>query len=364
MTKEKSILIRNIYFMLSYAFTVMERKDFKEIETVNYQDALNMFADILNTGISHLIKRGLRHEYVENSDTMPVLRGKLDLNATLREFAMQRRVVSCVFDEFMENQYMNQILKTTMQLLASSKDVKRETRDSLTRLLLYFSEIEAPEPSSIKWGILRYHKNNAVYYLLMNVCYFIHKGFLLSTDRGKIRLASFEDSQAFHDLYEKFLLAFYIKHFRIYQPNASQIKWNTLGNTSLLPKMQSDIMLIDGENKLIIDAKAYSKTMQQNMNSHTVISANLYQIYAYVKNEDKENTGLISGMLLYAKTDEQITPNEEYIISGNRISVKTLDLNTPFEEIKKQLFDIVENWVRNTHNILKESDVNSQVVYT
>ena len=42
-------------------------------------------------------------------------------------------------------------------------------------------------------------------------------------------------------------------------------------------------------------------------------------------------------MLLYAKTDEEIQPDEVYQMSGNQISVKTLDLNQPFNEIARQL---------------------------
>lgn len=45
----------------------------------------------------------------------------------------------------------------------------------------------------------------------------------------------------------------------------------------------------------------------------------------------------ISGMLLYAKTDEQIVPDNTYQMSGNQISVKTLDLNCGFDEIRDQL---------------------------
>lgn len=39
-------------------------------------------------------------------------------------------------------------------------------------------------------------------------------------------------------------------------------------------------------------------------------------------------------MLLYAKTDDAIQPDNSYIMSGNRISVKTLDLNVSFEKNK------------------------------
>jgi 5-methylcytosine-specific restriction enzyme subunit McrC len=76
-----------------------------------------------------------------------------------------------------------------------------------------------------------------------------------------------------------------------------------------------------------------------------LISNHLYQIFAYVKNEDKYNTGLVSGMLLYAKTEEETLPNYEYNIGGNVISAKTLDLNKPFEMIKRQLESIIFNWL-------------------
>lgn len=46
-------------------------------------------------------------------------------------------------------------------------------------------------------------------------------------------------------------------------------------------------------------------------------------------------------MLLYARTDEQMQPDESYEMSGNQISVKTLDLNVKFDEIRKKLDDIV-----------------------
>ena len=45
-------------------------------------------------------------------------------------------------------------------------------------------------------------------------------------------------------------------------------------------------------------------------------------------------------MLLYAKTDEEVQPNGVYQMSGNQISVKTLDLNRPFDEIAEQLSTI------------------------
>jgi 5-methylcytosine-specific restriction enzyme subunit McrC len=42
-------------------------------------------------------------------------------------------------------------------------------------------------------------------------------------------------------------------------------------------------------------------------------------------------------MLLYAKTDEDISEPIDHIIGGNNISVKTLDLSQDFSVIRSQL---------------------------
>ena len=50
-------------------------------------------------------------------------------------------------------------------------------------------------------------------------------------------------------------------------------------------------------------------------------------------------------MLLYAKTDEEIYPDHEYKMSGNRIAVRTLDLSGDFDSIRAQLDAIVEKYL-------------------
>jgi len=115
----------------------------------------------------------------------------------------------------------------------------------------------------------------------------------------------------------------------------------------LLPRMRSDIMIEYQGKVLIIDAKYYDSAMQKNSRygNQTIHSHNLYQIFTYVKNKDVSNSGSVSGMLLYANTDGE-NPDKDYQMSGNKISVKTLDLNCDFEEVKKQLNSFVESWIK------------------
>ena len=116
----------------------------------------------------------------------------------------------------------------------------------------------------------------------------------------------------------------------------------------MLPILQTDIMLTYQGKVLIIDAKYYTQTTQQHFNVRSVHSGNLNQIFTYVKNKETELAGQpheVSGMLLYAKTDEEIYPDHEYKMSGNRIAVRTLDLSGDFDSIRAQLDAIVEKYL-------------------
>jgi len=77
----------------------------------------------------------------------------------------------------------------------------------------------------------------------------------------------------------------------------------------------------------------------------TLHSSNIYQIYTYVKNQDRDSTGNVSGMLVYAKTQEDITPDCLVNIGGNQIGATTLDLNCDFKEIAAQLDEISERFL-------------------
>lgn len=58
----------------------------------------------------------------------------------------------------------------------------------------------------------------------------------------------------------------------------------------------------------------------------------------------KDEKHRVTGMLLYARTNEEIQQDQTYQMHGNQISVKTLDLNKPFKDISKQLDGIVNGY--------------------
>ena len=57
MTRDKSILIKNIYYMLSYAFQTLNQSNYEEIAAEKFEDMQNLFAAILAKGIGFQLKR-------------------------------------------------------------------------------------------------------------------------------------------------------------------------------------------------------------------------------------------------------------------------------------------------------------------
>ncbi len=349
MTKDKSIFIKNIYYMLSYAFTALNQGGYEDVAAEEFENMHNLFAAILAKGIGRLLKQGIYREYVNVTESLAVVRGKIDMPGTIRDQLNRRRTLTCEYDELSENNLLNQILKTTAMLLLRHARVDREYKDDLKKEMLFFSNVDTIDPSLIRWSAIRFQRNNNTYRMLVSLCQLIIEGMLLTTEAGEHRLNSFIDEQRMCRLYEKFILEYYAKECPQVTASASQIPWALDdGVGTMLPTMQSDIMLSKGNKVLIIDAKYYTRTTQVQYDVHTLHSANLYQIFTYVKNKDAEfgdQPHTVSGMLLYAATDEAIQPDNVYRMSGNLIGVRTLDLNRDFSELAAQLNGIVEEWL-------------------
>lgn len=346
MTKDKSIYIKNIYYMLSYAFQTLNQSVYEDVAVEAFDDMYSLFAAILSKGIAMQLKQGLYREYLNRTEELAVVRGKIDMQGTVQARLNRKKTVVCDYDELSENNQLNRILKTTALLLIQSQKVKTEFQDMLKREMLFFSEVDLIDPASIRWSSLRFQRNNQSYRMLISVCQLVLEGMLITTEKGEYRLASFLDEQRMSRLYEKFILEYYRQHYPQLSATAAQIPWALDdGVGTMLPVMQSDIHLQKDNSVLIIDAKYYSRTTQSQFDKHTLHSNNLYQIFTYVKNRDYDfgdTPHAVSGMLLYAKTDEEIQPNSVFQMHGNQISVKTLDLNLPFPEIRAQLDSIVE----------------------
>lgn len=342
------IPVKNIYWMLSYAFTSLQSKGYADLSSDVFENAADLLAAILSRGINQQVKRGLRKDYRQKGDALYSPKGKIDITSSIKGDSLMRHQLVCAYDEFTLNCYMNQVLKTAGTILMK-KNLSKDHQKTLRRSLEYLTQVATLNPHRIQWN-QHYDRNSATYRMLMSLCRLVVDGCIHSKEADGRRLEDF-DEKTMSALFERFILEYFRKeHGGELTANAPHIPWAVdNGVSDMLPEMRTDVTL---ETKvghlhrvLIIDAKYYAHTLQSRFEKRTVHSNNLYQIFTYVKNrsEFERQVGsdfVVAGMILYAGTNEEIQPNTCYQMSGNEISVTTLNLDCDFDVIRKQLDDI------------------------
>ena len=157
------INIKNIYWMLAYAFNNLNEADTKLIDKEEFDNIYDLFCVMLTQEISKLIKRGLFKEYITTTDEISSLKGKILLNDSIKKNSQKKMKMYCEFDVYSENIYLNQIIKTAAMYLIYSKKITDKVKiKKLKNVLNYLRDVDTVSIKTIKWNSIRYTKNNKI----------------------------------------------------------------------------------------------------------------------------------------------------------------------------------------------------------
>lgn len=325
--------------MLSYAFTDLSHPIYTRMAGESFENIDDLLATILMNGLRKQVKQGLFKDYIAYSEDLTMLRGKVIPRKTFENKIQRKQLLHVEYDEMTEDNLHNQIPKTVALYILRNGKVKVETKNRLKKILLYFGEVSTVDLSTISWSDFSFHRHNKSYELLINICYFIYRRLLLTSESGINQLPDY-DEESLERLFEKFVLNYYKKHHPELRPSASQISWATsesLLTPNLLPAMKTDVVLNGIEHELIIDTKFYKRMYQYNFETRKHHSNNLYQIFTYVQNRQATQEKKVAGMLLYAQTNNEEPMNATYQLVGNKVSIQSIDMNREFKEIQHAL---------------------------
>jgi McrBC 5-methylcytosine restriction system component len=359
MSEKSEIPIKNIYYMLCYAWETLTQSDNIAVDSEEFNNIYDLLSKVLISGIKHLLKRGFYKEYADCCEELSLIRGKIDVSDSIKHQSVNLRKLICRYDEFTSDTPFNCILKFTIETLMKCPMLDCSLKSELARLLPCFSQIKELPPTYRNLSALKYNRNNQHYKILMNICELLYNG-LISTENGnQLKFSDFiREKDPMAVLFEKFVRNFYKKHlpqpeFYIHAPH---INWDCNQNfdnigLEYLPIMRTDIVLEnDWQNvQLIIDTKYYPEAfhMRNYGEKKKLISDNLYQIYTYVNNSNYD--GAISGMLLYPTVDE--TLDLQYQIGGKIFMIKTLNLGADWDDIYNRLIEIAKTTASNRESL-------------
>ncbi len=344
----KNIIIRNIYYMLSYVIPSLNETVLTKLDYEDFENGTELLAYILDITVSDLIKQGIYKEYIYEQDSLKKVKGKINITETIKNRVNNINMINCLYDELSINNIYNKIIKKTMVNLLVDNDLSIELKKKIKRKLGYFNNVELlNDLNNINWKKLDYNSTNRRCELVINICYLLYTKKINSTGNSNMIFKNFDVLRPEY-IFEKFVLNFYKKHYKKLgiDANSKFINWNNTGNNNtfeeenfikFLPNMKADIILENDQKVLIIDTKFYNQIYSMHYKA-TFNSNNLYQIFTYVNNyKNAVPSKKVSGMLLYAKTIDEKVEWSKLKIGENDFYVYCIDLNKDFESIKDQL---------------------------
>ncbi len=347
MEVRNKIPIKNIYYMLSYAWESLKEKKTIKVSNEDFHNIYNLFGRIYINGLTALLKKGFNQYYIENNEDIYGIKGKLNLADSIKSMVLFEGKTNCDFDEFSKDMVLNQILKATINLLLKAPQLDLSYKRKLIKLKVYFQDCRDISLSSDSFSQLRFNKNNYHYKLLINISELLYRNTIPNEKEGNYLFRDFLRDRELSDLFEKFILNFYKTHlpekrYNVYSP---WIYWQAdeinIAEDNILPVMKTDIVIEDNQKReqLIIDTKFYSKTLSEGpyktgLRAH---SGNIYQIFSYVQNSEYD--GGIRGMLLYPQIDQEL--DKKYSILGKSIELRTINLNGDWNSIEHRLLNLI-----------------------
>lgn len=339
---EDGIVVKNIYYMMAYAFRTLDMGEYTKLRTEQFENLADLLAAILTIGISGQRRRGIEHGYQGVSEDLGGVRGRVDVWGSARLRMDGQLKVRCEFDEFTADTPMNRILKTAALTLLRRSDLDPERAIELRRAAMGLIGVGTIDnPGRIAWRMLSFHRNNASYRFLMGVCRLVFESHLLTTSSGENHLSSFLDAQTLPALYEHFVLAYFSRHHPELRPSAKVLD-EPEDAPSFLPRLQTDITLQGINSTLIIDTKCYGRILKAHFDKEIFSPANRHQIVDYVVHESYGKSRPVSGMLLYARTSHEPALRESWSEVGHRFYLWTLDLGQDFSAIASELEEVSE----------------------
>lgn len=321
-----------------------------EVENAPTLDAL--LAQVLIKFIQQRMRIGLGQDYIETSKRTRSVHGRVRFSASMLDQGIKNGEVECDFQEYSVNEPRNQVIRSTLMRLVQMGEFgadKKEAEALRHRLRWLARNLEGVEfvelnTESIRRLILL--QNETDYRLMLSICQLIVTRQMPLEAEGTHPLPHIDrDMLLLHRIYERFVANFYRLHLKGWDVNAQKrLDWHAQDANEHLPSMIPDLIMREKttEKIIILDTKFTPSSLLENQWGKPVYdSSHLYQLYAYLRSQEQSSAGYqtATGILLYPVVNGHLS--EKIQLQDHVIWIKSVDLATPWEEVERQLLEII-----------------------
>ena len=285
--------------------------------------------------------------YEARSDDLPVLRGRLDVARQVRRHFARRDLLACQFDEFSEDNALNQVLKVALVTLLGSVRTAANER-SISDLLLCFQDVADVPTPRLRWHHASVDRLTSRYRPLLQLAKLFIEGRAPDVVSG--RGHGFALLFDMNELFEK-----YVGRIVKRMATGSPVGISLQGPSVFLARREGagqafklipDIVAHeDGRVKWIADTKW--KRLDASRNRDGLSSADMYQMHAYARRYRADDVVLIYPH--HAELGPWKAHRDRYLLAAEgveqRVAVATVDLRD-LRSVPAQLKEILEGLIR------------------
>lgn len=340
------IPIRNLYFLLLYAWDLLEEGEAIDLAGLKSDQPIDLLAYVLAKGFERVIKRGIDRSYVNRSVVLQGVRGAIDFSETLATAAFTMRKLVCGVDELDHDNIQNRILKTTMAQLSQIPDLDKDIRKDLRNLMSRLPDVNEIRITSSVFASVQLHRNNRQYSLLLQICRLVYESLTVDEAGADRRFTQFiRDEKRMTKVFEAFVRNLLSRRLgRRHEVGSRRLSWfNVAGSgtdLSLLPTLNMDVVVESPGRTLIIDTKYTPTSLVEYQGKERFRTPHLYQIYSYLKNYASTFSNKpVEGLLLYPAIGAEWS--SQIKLDGIGLRVATLNLDQDWLAVEKGLVALV-----------------------
>ena len=277
-----TLMRRNLVAMLAVVLDLeISEGDIARVSTQRHgilEILIRLFCDKLFAQVH----RGLVRRYEPRAENLSVMRGRIGITEQIRLNAANPERLHCRFDEFQEDNPLNQILKACIRLLLkSSRELSNQRR--LGDLLLVFEGVSEVSRSTLPWHLIRFDRLNQRYEPSFKLAELFLKATPPDVSGGSVQGFSlfFEMNTLFEEYIGRIAR-------RVFRPDGFKVvlqgpqRYLTYDETTEREAfaMKPDVVGLKGnEAAWIIDTKW--KELSKEEAKEGVAQGDMYQMYAY-----------------------------------------------------------------------------------
>ncbi len=343
------IPIKNLYYLLCYAWDSVEEAGAADVQELEDFDRIeDLFGTILSRGVTRMARRGLDRSYIDFEEELAGVRGKIELGETIKRTSLVRQRLVCSFEDLSPNVIHNQIIASTLDVLARHKRLDRNVRSEVRLAISRMRGVSIVPLSRQVFSRVHLDRNRRAYRFLINVCRLLHDTHMVDQSTGESRFIRVDlERLTMWRVFENVSARFYRKEQGEYRVRAhTRGDWYELGtrgpaSEGRVPIMKPDLLLESEARRVILDTKYYKDGGLGDESHAKLDSGNLYQLFAYVVNRERThpNGPTHEGMLLYPTVGAET--RVDFTTHDLRFQAKSVDLSRPWREIHKAMLGVL-----------------------